>query len=83
MSRFTVEFRIYGKALDPDAITELLALKPCQVVHPGSPRGSRTVEEAMWAFDGGEDGGGQSRMDDIGRRLEKRSGKIVVAARAH
>src|SRR5215469_587825 len=56
MSRYTVEFRIYGKALDPDAITELLALKPYQVVHPGSPRGSRIVEEAMWAFNGSEDG---------------------------
>jgi Domain of unknown function (DUF4279) len=56
MTRFTVEFRIYGKALDPDAVTELLALKPCQVALPGSRRGSRTVEEAMWAFNGNEDG---------------------------
>jgi hypothetical protein len=55
-SRFTVEFRIYGKALDPDAVTELLALKPCQVVLPGVRRGSRIVEEAMWAFNGSEDG---------------------------
>ena len=56
MSRFTVEFRIYGKALDPDAVTELLALQPCQVVLPGSRRGSRIVEEAMWAFNGREAG---------------------------
>lgn len=56
MSRFTVEFRIYGNALDPGAVTELLALKPCQVVLPGSRRGSRIVDEAMWAFNGSEDG---------------------------
>ena len=56
MTRFTVEFRIYGKALDPDAVTELLALQPCQVVLPGSRRGSRIVEEAMWAFNGSEAG---------------------------
>jgi Domain of unknown function (DUF4279) len=56
MSRFTVEFRIYGKVLDPDAVTELLALDPCQVALPGSRRGSRIVEEAMWAFNGSEDG---------------------------
>src|SRR5262249_862179 len=56
MSRFTVEFRIYGRALDPGAMTELLALKPCQVVMPGTRRGSRIVEEAMWAFNGSEDG---------------------------
>jgi hypothetical protein len=43
MSRFTVEFRIYGKALEPSALTELLALKPCQVVQAGSRRGSRIV----------------------------------------
>ena len=54
-SRFTVEFRIYGKALDPGAVSELLALKPCQVVLAGSRRGSRIVEEAMWAFNGSED----------------------------
>jgi hypothetical protein len=56
MGRFTVEFRIYGKALDPSALTELLALKPCQVVLAGSRRGSRIVDEAMWAFNGTEDG---------------------------
>ena len=46
-SKFTVEFRIYGKALDPGAVT---------VVLPGTRRGSRIVEEAMWAFNGSEDG---------------------------
>ena len=55
-SKFTVEFRIYGKALDPGAVTELLALESCQVVLPGTRRGSRIVEEAMWAFNGSEDG---------------------------
>ena len=55
-SKFTVEFRIYGKALDPGAVTELLALEPCQVVLPVTRRGSRVVEEAMWAFNGSEDG---------------------------
>lgn len=55
-SKFTVEFRIYGKALDPGAVTELLALEPCQVVLPATRRGSRIVEEAMWAFNGSEDG---------------------------
>ena len=83
-SKFTVEFRIYGKALDPGAVTELLALEPCQVVLPGTRRGSRIVEEAMWAFNGSEDGeAGQSRMDHVRRRLEKRFGKIVVAARPY
>jgi uncharacterized protein DUF4279 len=61
MSRFTVEFRIYGQTLDPDAVTELLALKPCQVALPGTWRDSRIVEEAMWAFNGSEDGASGAR----------------------
>lgn len=54
-SSFTVEFRIYGKALNPDAITDMLQLKPCQVALAGSRLGSRTIQEAMWAFNGFED----------------------------
>ena len=50
MTRFTVEFRMYGNALYPDAVTELLALKPCHVMLPGARRGSRIVEEAIAAI---------------------------------
>ena len=83
MSRFTVEFRIYGRALDPGAMTELLALKPCQVVLPGTRRGSRIVEEAMWAFNGSEDGVADSPEWGTLEEGLKRFGKIVVAARSY
>jgi len=54
-SQFTVEFRIYGKALDPIDVTRRLGESPCQTVLPGSRRAGRILE-GMWAFNGNERG---------------------------
>jgi Domain of unknown function (DUF4279) len=50
--KYTVELRIFGKTLDPDAITRETGLQPCQTRLAGSQLGSQTFAESMWAFDG-------------------------------
>jgi hypothetical protein len=50
--RYTVELRVWGKTLDPDAITRGTGLLPCQVRRAGDRLGSRTYTNGMWAFDG-------------------------------
>jgi hypothetical protein len=50
---YTVEFRIFGKTLDPAEITQELGLQPCQVRIEGSAGvGGRL--QGMWAYNGGE-----------------------------
>jgi hypothetical protein len=51
--RYTVELRVYGAALDPDAVTRDTGLQPCRTRLIGSQLGSQTYAESMWAFDGG------------------------------
>ena len=51
--RYTVELRVYGRRLDPDAITIEMGLQPCRARLAGSSLGSQTYTERMWAFDGG------------------------------
>src|SRR5438552_2670610 len=51
--RYTVELRVSGKPLDPDAITRETGLQPCQTRLAGSRVGNRTFDRAMWGFDGG------------------------------
>jgi Domain of unknown function (DUF4279) len=48
--RYTVEFRVFSRSLDPEEITQELGLQPCQIRVEGTPRfdGRR-----MWAYDGG------------------------------
>jgi hypothetical protein len=50
--RYTVELRVLGKALDPDAISRGTGLQPCRTRRAGSRVGSKTFEESMWTFDG-------------------------------
>jgi hypothetical protein len=50
--RYTVELRVWGKTLDPDAITRETGLQPCQTRRAGERLGSRTYTSGMWAFDG-------------------------------
>jgi len=53
---YTVELRLYGEALDPDAIGRDTGLQPCRVRLAGSQVGNKTFKDAMWAFDGGHGG---------------------------
>ncbi len=51
---YTVEFRIWGKELDPDQITREVGLEPCQIRRAGAPASkTRTHPRGLWAFDGG------------------------------
>jgi hypothetical protein len=50
--RYTVELRISGKALGPNAITLETGLQPCRTRLAGSQLGSQTFDEGMWGFDG-------------------------------
>jgi hypothetical protein len=49
---YTVELRLYGKALDPERITRETGLQPCRTRLAGSQLGSRTFANAMWGYDG-------------------------------
>lgn len=49
---FSVEFRIWGPDVDPDAITRTLGLQPCQTRLRGEVKNSRRWESGMWAFTG-------------------------------
>ena len=53
--RYTVEIRIYGKALEPDVITKETGLQPSRTRLIGSRLGSQIFDESMWAFNGGDD----------------------------
>lgn len=50
---YTVEFRVWGTAIEPDLITRELGLQPCQVRISGTSR-FRRVDLGMWSYDGGE-----------------------------
>jgi len=53
MHQYTVELRIYGKQLDPAAVTHDVALQPKQVRRVGEERGNASIwEESMWSYDG-------------------------------
>ena len=53
MHEYTVEFRIYGKELDPAAVSRDLGLQPKDVRRAGRERRNETgSEEAMWSYDG-------------------------------
>ena len=51
--RYTAELRVWGKRLEPEAITREKGLQPCQIRHVGDRIANQTRDEAMWAFDGG------------------------------
>jgi uncharacterized protein DUF4279 len=50
--RYTVELRVYGPHLDPDAVTRESGLKPSSTRLAGSRWGERTHTDSVWAFDG-------------------------------
>ena len=50
--RYTVELRLFGPTLDPDAITRETGLQPCQTRLAGSRQANQTDPDCMWAFDG-------------------------------
>jgi hypothetical protein len=53
MNEYTVELRIYGKGLDPSAITDALSLQPSLVRKPGEKKDTSTSwEDGMWAYNG-------------------------------
>ncbi len=53
MREYTVEFRIYGKDLDPAAITSELGLEPSEVRVTGEQRAQTTAwKEGMWSYNG-------------------------------
>lgn len=53
MHEYTVELRICGRELDPEAVTADLALHPTQVRRLGEERGkSKKWEETVWSYDG-------------------------------
>jgi Domain of unknown function (DUF4279) len=49
---YTVEFRIWGDALDPARVSRDLGLEPCQTRTPGSSRMAGRVDRGMWAYNG-------------------------------
>lgn len=54
MHQYTVEFRIYGKNLDPDAITTELGLQPSTLRNIGDSVGPKHFKHAEWVYDGSE-----------------------------
>jgi hypothetical protein len=68
MHEYTVELRIYGKQLDPAAVTDDLDLQPKEVRRMGEERGEATRwEESMWSYDGspqGENAKSWSSLDE-------------------
>src|SRR5271168_4737231 len=54
--RYTVEFRIFGKMLDPASISRELELQPCQVRAQGTIRSDEKPSLAVWAYSGTREG---------------------------
>ena len=53
MHTYSVQFRISGKNLDPNEITQRLGLEPNQVRIAGERRSEKQVwTESMWSYDG-------------------------------
>jgi len=53
MDEYTVEFRIYGKDLNPSTISNSLELEPTLITEGSDRRGeNRRWTERMWAYNG-------------------------------
>lgn len=51
--RYTVQFRIVGKIVDPRNVTLRLGLQPSQIRNAGERRSETSVwDESLWAYDG-------------------------------
>lgn len=55
MHEYTVEFRIYGKELNPSDVTKDLALTPSLIQEIDHKLGTKRVEQSLWAFNGYKD----------------------------
>ena len=64
--KYTVEFRIFSKTLDPAEITRELGLQPCQVRIEGTTRSDGKLMQGMWAYDAGA---GHTEWDSLGDGL--------------
>ena len=49
---YTVEFRIWGEALDAAQVSRDLGLEACQTRTPGAGRCAGRIDEGMWAYNG-------------------------------
>ena len=55
MHEYTVEFRIYGKELNPSDVTKDLALTPSLIQEIDHKLGTKRVEQSLWAFNAYKD----------------------------
>ena len=69
--RYTVELRVYGRTLDPDAIRRETGLQPSEVRPAGSKVQGRICNDAMWAFDGGHAGYWESLEEGLSFVLDQ------------
>jgi hypothetical protein len=49
---YSVQFRIFGKDLDPDAATRHLGLTPNLIRRAGEAFGKKVWDKAMWSYEG-------------------------------
>jgi len=53
---YTVEFRIYGEALEPQTITKEIGLNPSHIALAGTAWGTRVHRHSVWGYSGFEEG---------------------------
>ena len=79
--RYSVEFRLYGKQLDPHRITGELGLQPSRTRVAGERLGHKVFDEGMWGFNGGDDYDWTSLEQGLRFVLDRLAGKEVVLAK--
>ena len=66
MNEYTVELRIYGKDLNPSAITNALTLEPSLAIKRGDKKGKNTCwEGGMWAYNGFPESSGTKNWESL------------------
>ena len=50
--KYTIEFRIEGATLSPNAVSEKVGLRPCLIREPRGPSENTRFRNALWSFDG-------------------------------
>ncbi|SRR6266446_10934628 len=56
MHEYLVELRIYGKDLEPAAVTKELGLQPSIVKRAGDAVSTKRIDCGLWAYNGSESG---------------------------
>ena len=69
--RYTVELRLYGRTLNPDAVSRETGLQPSQARLAGSQVHNKTYNDAMWAFNGGHAGDWDSLEEGLSFVLDQ------------